>query len=69
MRNACNKFLRKCCDDEDFIRYACRTGYIENWIFPSSMGEMRSVFGVMIGQIASAYGIDVENDLVEIMIK
>lgn len=67
MRNACNKFLSKCRDDDDFRRYACRTGCIDNWIFTSAIGEMRGVFGVMIGQIASAYGIDVEDELAMII--
>jgi len=28
---------------------------------------MRGVFGIMIGQIASSYGIDVEDDLAQII--
>lgn len=67
MRNACNKFLSKCRDDDDFRNNAVRPGNINNWIFTSAIGEMRGVFGIMIGQIASSYGIDVEDDLAQII--
>lgn len=67
MRNACNKFLSKCRDDDSFRHYAMRPGNIDNWIFTSAIGEMRGVFGIMIGQIASSYGIDVEDDLAQII--
>lgn len=33
----------------------------------SAYGELRGVFGVMIGQIAKAYGIDVEDELADII--
>lgn len=42
-------------------------GNIDNWIFTSAIGELRGVFGVMIGQIAKAYGLDVEDDLAQII--
>ncbi len=67
MRNACNKFLNACPDDESFRRYACQNGNIHNWIFTSAIGEMRGIFGVMIGQIAASYGLDVEDNLAQII--
>ena len=67
MRNACKRFLDKCRDDDDFRRYATRPGNINNWIFTSAIGEMRGVFGIMIGQIASSYGVDIEDDLAQII--
>ena len=67
MRNACNRFLSRCPDDKDFRCHACRNGNIDNWIFTSAVGELRGVFGVMVGQIAKAYGIDVEDDLAQII--
>jgi len=67
MRNACNKLLTKCRDDDDFRYSACRPGNKDNWIFTSAIGEMRGVFGIMIGQISSAYGIDVEDELAQII--
>ena len=67
MRNACNKFLSRVPDSKDFRCVACRPGNIESWIFSSALGEMRGVFGVMIGQIAKAYGLNVEDDLARII--
>ena len=67
MRNACNKFLSKCSDDKRFRRYACNAGNIDNWIFTSAIGELRGVFGVMLGQIVKAYGLDIEDDLAKII--
>lgn len=67
MRNACNKFLSKCPDDKQFRYYACKVGNINNWIFLSAMGELRGVFGVMLGQMVKAYGIGIEDDLAQII--
>lgn len=67
MRNACNKFLSKCPDREDFRYYAYQSGNIDNLIFTSAVGELRGVFGIMIGQIAKSYGLDVEDDLAQII--
>lgn len=67
MRNACNKFLSKCPDRKEFRCHACQNGNIENWIFTSAVGELRGMFGVMLGQIAKAYGLDVEDDLAKII--
>ena len=67
MRSSCNKFLSKCPDREDFRYRACMNGNIDNWIFTSAIGELRGVFGVMIGQIAKAYGVDIEDDLSQII--
>jgi len=67
MRNACNKFLSKCPDRENFRKYASQGGNIDNWIFTSAIGELRGIFGVMIGQIAREYGIAVEDGLAQII--
>lgn len=67
MRNACNKFLDQCPRNKNDRCIACENGNIKNWIFVSSIGELRGVFGVMIGQIAKAYGIDVEDELASII--
>lgn len=67
MRIACNKFLTKCPDEKDFRCYACRPDNIHNWIFISAIGELRGVFGVMVGQMAKAYGLDVEDELAQII--
>jgi hypothetical protein len=67
MRNACNKFLNQCPDTNDFRSCACNNGNIYNWIFLSAIGELRGNFGVMIGQISTTYGLDVEEDLAQII--
>jgi len=67
MRKASNKFL-SCFpqDKQDKCRY-CKEGTQEYWYFVSAIGELRGVFGVMIGQIAKAYGLDVEDELAQII--
>ena len=67
MRNACNKFLSKCIDDDKFREYAKKPGNICNWTFLSGIGELRGVYGIMIGQIVKAYGIGVEEQLASII--
>lgn len=67
MRIACNNFLDKCPDRKEFRCHACQNGNIDNWIFTSAVGELRGVFGIMIGQIAKSYGLDVEDDLAQII--
>jgi hypothetical protein len=67
MRNACNKFLTSSPDDAGFRCQACRAGNIENWIFTAAIGELRGTFGIMIGQIAKAYGLDIEDNLAQII--
>jgi hypothetical protein len=49
----------------DFRSCACNNGNIYNWIFLSAIGELRGNFGVMIGQISTTYGLDVEEDLAQ----
>lgn len=67
MRTACNKFLSKFPKDKIQRCKACRTGTYEHWAFISAVGELRGVFGVMIGQMAKSYGLDVEDDLARII--
>lgn len=67
MRKASNKFLSCFPQNEtDKCRY-CKKGTFEYWNFVSAVGELRGVFGIMIGQIAKAYGLDVEDDLAQII--
>lgn len=67
MRNSCNKFLNKCPDNNDFRHCIRQEGNIDSWVFVSAIGELRGVFGIMVGQIAKAYGFDVEADLSQII--
>jgi hypothetical protein len=65
MRKACNKFLSKCSDKNgDILGHgSCWT----SWIFTGALGEMRGTFGIMIAQIATAYGLNIEDDLSSIL--
>lgn len=67
MRKACNKFLSSFPDTKDEKCIYCRPGSDEYEVFILSIGEFRAVFGMMIGQIAKAFGIDVEDDLAQII--
>lgn len=68
MRKSCNKFLQKCnFRKQEVIDYGGHWGHWASWYFASALGEMRGVFGIMILQIASSYGLSVENDLASII--
>lgn len=68
MRLSCNKFLNKCnVRKHDVNQYGGNWGHWSSWYFASALGEMRGVFGIMIMQIASSYGLDVEEDLASII--
>ena len=67
MRTATNKFLDRFPKEKPQRCIMCRSGSTENWIFISAVGELRGVFGIMIGQISKAYGIDVEDELAQII--
>lgn len=66
MRNASNKFLSKCPVNKKNCGY-CKHGTVESLFFMSALGEMRGVFGIMVGQICTAYGLDVEDELASII--
>lgn len=67
MRTATNKFLNRFPKEKSERCVMCRSGSIENWIFITAVGELRGIFGIMIGQISKAYGIDVEDELAVII--
>lgn len=66
MRIACRKFLDKFSDKKTGI-HRPHGGYYPSLVFDSALGELRGVFGIMIAQIAVAYGIDIESDLASIL--
>lgn len=67
MRKASNKFL-SCFPENKYDKCEyCKQGTFEYWYFVSAVGELRGVFGIMVGQIAKAYGLDVEDDLARII--
>jgi len=68
MRISCRKFLDKMnVEDDRFLDHASTWGHWASWTFASALGELRGNFGIMISQIATLYGIDVEDDLASII--
>ena len=71
MRIAARKFIDRmeseCRRNKDFMYNARCFDHWASWTFASALGEMRGTFGNMIVQIASAYGLDVEDDLASIL--
>lgn len=67
MRQAGNRFLSCFPQNKQGKCKYCKDGTREYWYFVSAIGELRGLFGVMIGQIAKAYGIDVEDELAQII--
>jgi len=68
MRAACRKFLDAVQGDEGrIIRFGAQFGHYASWTFNSALGEMRGVFGVHIAKLATAYGVDVEDDLAAVI--
>ena len=67
MRAACRKFLDSVQTDEGIVRFGSQRGHFASWQFNGAVGELRGVFGVHLGQIASQYGLDVEDQLASIL--
>ncbi|WP_432718624.1 DUF6650 family protein [Pectinatus frisingensis] len=68
MRKACNKFLSRCDKKNgDILIHGGNWGHWASWTFAAALGEMRGTFGTMVTQIASAYGLNVEDDLANII--
>jgi hypothetical protein len=68
MRAACRKFLTRVQNgDREIIRDASHQGSYASWVFHDALGQLRGVFGVHIGQLAVRHGIDVEDDLAQIL--
>lgn len=53
--------------DKDVRLYINNYDCISSWKFNSALGELRGTFGIMIAQIAVAYGINVEEELASIL--
>jgi hypothetical protein len=67
MRAACRKFLDTVQDDERILDYGGHHNHFASWTFNGALGELRGVFGIHIAQLAAEYGLDVEDDLAEIL--
>ncbi|MEM9859349.1 MAG: DUF6650 family protein [Bacteroidota bacterium] len=64
LRSSCRKFLSK---TEKLDIQSIPGTTISDWIFLSSLGELRGVFGIYIAKISLSYGIDIEENIVKII--
>ena len=64
MRSSCRKFLNRV---EGLNVHSVPGTTINDWVFLSSLGELRGIFGLYIAKISVSYGIDVEEGLAEII--
>lgn len=67
MRGACRKFLDNVQQDDRIIRFGSDHGHFASWVFISAVGELRGIFGVHLVQIATLYGLDIEDELAQIL--
>lgn len=68
MRAACRKFLTMTQErDGDIVVFGWRQGHWASWRFHAAIGELRGVFGVHVAQIATKYGLDLEEELASIL--
>lgn len=65
MRSACRKFLDSAQRLDRGLPFSHRS--YDAWVFYSSLGEMRGVFGFCLSQIVLSYGLDIEDDLASIL--
>jgi hypothetical protein len=67
IRTACRKFLDRTQALDLHGPIGSRITTITAWTFLSAIGELRGVFGIHIALIAARYGIDVEEQLADIL--
>ena len=67
MRAACRKFQDSVGADEKIIKYGAHSNHFASWQFNGAVGELRGVFGIHLAQIATQYGLDIEDDLAIIL--
>jgi hypothetical protein len=68
IRAACRKFLTRIQGNGgDIVSYANHRGHFASWIFYDALGQLRGVFGIHIAQLAVRHGLDIEDDLAQIL--
>jgi hypothetical protein len=65
MRSACRKFLDSAQRLDRGLSFSHKS--YDAWVFYSSLGEMRGIFGFCLPQILLSYGLDIEKDLATIL--
>ena len=70
MRIACRKFLNQYTNENNKVHfYLHNYDCISSWKFNSTLGELRGTFGIMLAQMAVAYGIDIEENYPQYCLK
>lgn len=64
MRAACRRFLNRVGSNHSPAR---EVRYLRGASFGAALGELRAVFGIQVGVIATHYKLDVPGDLVDIL--
>ncbi|MBU0489519.1 MAG: hypothetical protein KKD31_16370 [Bacteroidetes bacterium] len=67
LRAACRKFLNYIQEYEKDLDEFPNSSMLSGFVFFTSLGEMRGVFGFVISKIAISYGINITGDLVNII--
>ena len=68
MRAACRKFLNRVDGHErEIVPSANVPGHFASWVFMDALGQLRGTFGIHLAQLAAGYGLDVEDDLAQII--
>ncbi len=68
MRIVCRKFLNQYSNKDNKVHlYLHNFDSVNSWKFNSALGELRGAFGIMLAQMAVAYGIDIEDELAMIL--
>lgn len=68
LRSACRRFLSTVeADDRRIITFGAHHGHYASWVFNGAVGELRGVFGIHIARISASHGVDVEDQLAQIL--
>jgi hypothetical protein len=67
MRAACRQFLTTASTLDGGHGVRPWMGGFNGWRFNDALGELRGVFGIHVGQLATKFGLDIEDDLATIL--
>ena len=68
LRAACRKFLNRVqAGEREIIHFANHFGHFASWEFMDALGQLRGIFGIHLAQLAARYGLDIEDDLAQII--
>jgi hypothetical protein len=67
MRAACRKFVDLIGERPEHRTHGMEHGHWASWGFGVALGELRGVIGIHLASVAARYGLDIEDDLAEIL--